>query len=339
MKEKMLDELQKLAEEIGRTPTCQILNNSRTQSAVSYSNYFGSVNNALVEAGLERNVNRSITEKDLLDEIDRLAEELDRTPSATDMGEHGRYSDPTYSDRFGSWAKALKEAGYEPRQPRKVEDDDEQLIAELERVAEEHKTNPTQQLVQKHAKYAVNTYIGRFGSWSAAKKAAGYEPIARKDITDTDLLDEIRHLADELGRAPFSTEMKNNGRFSCWIYVERFGSWKRAVSEAGLEASELAGKNHPNWKGGYEPYYGPNWYEQRRRALERDDYSCQACGVTKQELGQNPDVHHITPFREFVDDDGNADYEAANDLDNLMAVCRSCHAEIENSDGELSIAN
>jgi len=94
--------------------------------------------------------------------------------------------------------------------------------------------------------------------------------------------------------------------------------------------SELrSGKNHPRWKGGYEPYYGPNWREQRRRARERDNHECQACGKTQEENGRELDVHHITPFREFVDDDGNADYEAANDLDNLISLCKSCHREYE----------
>jgi hypothetical protein len=94
-------------------------------------------------------------------------------------------------------------------------------------------------------------------------------------------------------------------------------------------SENMGGEDNPFWKGGYEPYYGPNWKSQRRRARERDDHACQACGATKEELGQEPDVHHIKPFREFVDDEGNADYEAANDLDNLVTLCRPCHREYE----------
>jgi len=83
------------------------------------------------------------------------------------------------------------------------------------------------------------------------------------------------------------------------------------------------GNDNPAWKGGYDPYYGPNWKEQRRKALDRDNGTCQGCGRTASDLGQRPDVHHITPFREFDD------YEEANKLSNLVCLCRSCHGEWE----------
>ena len=45
----------------------------------------------------------------------------------------------------------------------------------------------------------------------------------------------------------------------------------------------MLGVNHPNWRGGYEPYYGPNWHEQRRKARKRDKV-CQHCGKTPNEF-------------------------------------------------------
>jgi len=41
------------------------------------------------------------------------------------------------------------------------------------------------------------------------------------------------------------------------------------------------------------------------------------------ELGQKPDVHHIKPFRTFDEP------TEAHDLDNLIALCRSCHRNAE----------
>lgn len=84
------------------------------------------------------------------------------------------------------------------------------------------------------------------------------------------------------------------------------------------------GENAPYWKGGWEPYYGPNWPEQRRKALERDGYVCRKCG--KFQGYKNPCVHHIKPFREF----GRESYEGANDLENLITLCVSCHIKTEN---------
>lgn len=77
----------------------------------------------------------------------------------------------------------------------------------------------------------------------------------------------------------------------------------------------MMGPNNPNWKGGYEPYYGPNWYQQRRKCLERDAYCCRKCGRTKNDLSYGLEVHHIISFRVF-----NGDYLRANVLSNLL-IC------------------
>ena len=46
--------------------------------------------------------------------------------------------------------------------------------------------------------------------------------------------------------------------------------------------------------------------------------------------GEGLHVHHLRPFREFgYARDENENYLEANDLDNLITVCPSCHAKIE----------
>lgn len=99
-------------------------------------------------------------------------------------------------------------------------------------------------------------------------------------------------------------------------------------------SENVAGENHPSWKGGYEPYYGPNWERQRRRARHRDQHRCQGCGMTEaehiEEYGRKPPVHHLTPIRTFWED-GDLDHEAANRLDNLITLCDGCHQEWEHS--------
>lgn len=93
-----------------------------------------------------------------------------------------------------------------------------------------------------------------------------------------------------------------------------------------------SGANSPRWRGGYEPYYGPNWHQQRYRRLAIDQARCQDCGMTDAESHQQYDaeleVHHQVPFREFAADE-NTDYKAANALDNLITLCKSCHSQRE----------
>ena len=75
--------------------------------------------------------------------------------------------------------------------------------------------------------------------------------------------------------------------------------------------------------------YGPNWQAQRRRVRARDGYRCTQCG-RPEAPGQQHDVHHLVPFRTFGYMPGlNQHYEEANQLDNLVLVCRTCHRRLE----------
>ena len=50
------------------------------------------------------------------------------------------------------------------------------------------------------------------------------------------------------------------------------------------------GELHHRWKGGVDEYYGDNWTKQRRKALRRDDYECQRCGITQSEHRNQTDI-------------------------------------------------
>jgi 5-methylcytosine-specific restriction endonuclease McrA len=86
------------------------------------------------------------------------------------------------------------------------------------------------------------------------------------------------------------------------------------------------------WCGGKEIKYNGSWFEIRRQARERDNHTCQSCGITCDELGQEPDVHHIIPVRE------RDDSEQAHRLDNVICLCRECHQKVEAGDLEIALA-
>ncbi|WP_425499311.1 HNH endonuclease [Natronosalvus caseinilyticus] len=99
-----------------------------------------------------------------------------------------------------------------------------------------------------------------------------------------------------------------------------YGNW---LSET------VVGENHHQWEGGPIPY-GRTWWKIRRRALERDDYRCQACGRDNEAIGRNPDVHHVIPVRTFDDP------EDAYTLDNVVSLCRRCHRLAE--EGSIAVS-
>jgi len=74
--------------------------------------------------------------------------------------------------------------------------------------------------------------------------------------------------------------------------------------------------------------YGPNWPQQRQLVLERDNHRCRTCGASAEEFLLH--VHHIRPFREYGYIPGrNENYRQANQIDNLVTLCPSCHRRAE----------
>lgn len=94
---------------------------------------------------------------------------------------------------------------------------------------------------------------------------------------------------------------------------ECYYNWRR-------ESNITTGENNSRWKGGHEYYRGKNWFQKRKKTLERDGYKCMICGKDKKEIGRNPDVHHIIPYR----------FSKNNSLPNLISLCREHHTEVEN---------
>ncbi len=87
------------------------------------------------------------------------------------------------------------------------------------------------------------------------------------------------------------------------------------------------------------PDYGPDWPEQRRRARERDGYTCRRCGAREAQTGREHDVHHRIPFRQFGYVPGqNEAYLQANDLANLVTLCRVCHSRVNHGPREGTVA-
>ncbi len=92
---------------------------------------------------------------------------------------------------------------------------------------------------------------------------------------------------------------------------ECFAKWR--------SSSDWTGANNPSWLGGHSEYRGENWSRQRSAARERDNDTCQRCGVN----GHSFPVHHIRPFHLFDT------YLDANRLENLVTLCPPCHGLTE----------
>jgi len=85
------------------------------------------------------------------------------------------------------------------------------------------------------ARVHPQTVIEHFGTWNAAKRAAGLFP--RRFHTREELLEQLRNLGAELGRPPTARDLAARRRSvpSASLYAHTFGSLRNALREAGFE--------------------------------------------------------------------------------------------------------
>ena len=114
---------------------------------------------------------------------------------------------------------------------------DEQILAELRASAERLGRSPTMREFASDPKTTVHpqTVIEHYGSWNAAKRAAGLVP--RRFATREELLGLLRELGEELGRPPTARDIdEHRGRLpSKSLYWHTFGSLSDALREAGFD--------------------------------------------------------------------------------------------------------
>jgi hypothetical protein len=114
---------------------------------------------------------------------------------------------------------------------------DEEILEELRKAAERLGRSPTMREFAEDAEARVHpqTVIEHFGTWNAAKRAAGLFP--RRFLTREELLEQLRTLGEELGRTPTARDLAARGRSlpSASLYAHTFGTFADALREAGFE--------------------------------------------------------------------------------------------------------
>jgi hypothetical protein len=114
---------------------------------------------------------------------------------------------------------------------------DTQIVDELKACAERLGRSPTMREFAADPETTAHpqTVIEHFGSWNAAKRAAGLVP--RRFATREELLGLLLELGDELGRPPTARDIdEHKGRMpSKSLYWHTFGSLTTALREAGFD--------------------------------------------------------------------------------------------------------
>lgn len=115
---------------------------------------------------------RNIADKELLDDMNRVAMKLDRSTVTTrQYAEHGKFSFQTIMLRFGSWRKALEKTGLKgTRQQMNRTVADEELFKNIESVWAKLGRQPKWRDIQQKniSNIGGGPYIRSFGSWRKA---------------------------------------------------------------------------------------------------------------------------------------------------------------------------
>jgi hypothetical protein len=113
----------------------------------------------------------------------------------------------------------------------------DEILEELRAAAGRLGRSPTMREFAQDPSARVHpqTVIEHFGTWNAAKRAAGLYP--RRFLTRDDLLAQLQALGEELGRTPKTSDLASRRRSlpSASLYAHTFGSFGNALREAGFD--------------------------------------------------------------------------------------------------------
>lgn len=257
------------------------------------------------------------------------------------FNEYARVDASTVKRRFGSWKAALEAAGlggrYSGRSvtPKMQSQSarlmsDEELVGELQRVAATLGADClTQPQFNDSSGISASAVVRRFGSWNAALRLAGLQPVRMgRRYSQEEYFENLLEVWTHYGRQPVYSEMdRTPSKISAGGYDKRFGSWTKAlVAFVDRMNSEDAGGTPP---AGQPVHEAPGKLkrlpvEDRRKiplslryaVLRRDGFKCTLCGNSP---AVDPScvlhVDHITAFSL-----GGKTIEG-----NLRSTCSACN--------------
>ena len=196
---------------------------------------------------------------------------------------------------------------------------DDELIADLTRVAKISKTSKvTQQIYKIHGRYDVTNLGRRFGTWNKALESAGLS-ISNQQHSDEKLFENMLTLWQHYGRQPRRSELAlPPSTVSQGPYNRRFSSWTKAL-EGFVEyanASDLIAptkiESNKNFR---SPSRDPS-LRLRFKVMLRDNFTCQHCGASPaKRLGVELHIDHIIPWSKGGE----------TILENLKTLCSTCN--------------
>ena len=156
----IIDDLQRVADELGRTPKFEEYKDLGKFYPSTAERKFGSWNDAIKAADLEPVRYTNISHEDVVEDVERVADELDRKPEIRELRERGKYSQYVYIEH--DWQEVFRPSS-------------EEIVESIQKLGEELGKRPTREEYRQEGEYTVSDIEHRFEYWNTAVQEAGYD--------------------------------------------------------------------------------------------------------------------------------------------------------------------
>ena len=202
--------------------------------------------------------------------------------------------------------------------------DDASLLDELKRIASiTKKKTVTKNDIVKIGRISYSVISNHFGSLRKALELAELKPQRYMKASDDELykilIESWEKTLKDKGRTPYRKDLKNYGyHVSGDLFLDRFGSWKKAL----MRAYEFVSENNVNEEISEPIELNGKSKEKRRRTLslrkrffvlKRDSFTCVKCGANGP--GVRLEVDHILAVVK----------NGSHSLLNLQTLCFDCN--------------
>ncbi len=210
--------------------------------------------------------------------------------------------------------------------PYKRNTPDQELLDDLKKVALKlGRDKITRTEYDENGVYSSGTLERRFGNWSNSLEKAGLQINVQRNISDTELFENIEEVWLQLGRQPLYVEIKQPlSKYSTTPYEKRFGSWLKALEafvefinaipnegdKISIEETDFEKTDKLEIVYKHKTKRIPS-ERLKVQVLMRDGNKCTLCGITV--TGENIHFDHIIPWSKGGE----------TILENLQVLCKT----------------